>query len=131
MQALRLGNYLTETKPLKFLHRGDGEWAAEADNDAEPLVLKLGNYLNGASVSKPGDGGLAPPLDLPHPSSDGAAPPAFDHPTSENVAVAVSVDVPVLERAQEGFDLPASSLEAARAAAVAEEAPATVVVATG
>ena len=40
-QALRLGTFLNETKPLKILH------GSESAESAVPLVLRLGNYLNG------------------------------------------------------------------------------------
>ena len=50
LQALRLGTFLNETKPLKFLHSA-GE---EGDKDEkEPLVLRLGNYLNGGKGETP------------------------------------------------------------------------------
>lgn len=42
-QALRLGTFLNETKPIKLLHR-DGE-----SKPSEPIVLRLGNYLSGGA----------------------------------------------------------------------------------
>uniref|UniRef100_A0A7S3U8I2 Uncharacterized protein n=1 Tax=Strombidinopsis acuminata TaxID=141414 RepID=A0A7S3U8I2_9SPIT len=50
--ALRLGTFLSETKPLKFLHLGDKESSEDAAVKGEPLVLKLGNYLNGTAKTK-------------------------------------------------------------------------------
>jgi len=49
-QALRLGTFLAETKPLKFLHASDAEAGAPAPSGA-PLVLRLGTYLNGGDDS--------------------------------------------------------------------------------
>lgn len=118
MQALRLGNFLTETKPLKFLHRGDGEHASDTDVNAEPLVLKLGNYLNGASMPKPGDAETTPATDADHRSGE------------EDTAMALSMDEPAAERAEEGAALPTATSKSAPAAAVAEEPPTTAVVST-
>jgi hypothetical protein len=116
---LRLGNYLSETKPLKFLHKREGGQAASADADTEPLVLKLGNYLNGASVPKPGD-------------APAAGAPETDHAISDDAAAEVLVDASMAEPAQEKDHLPAANSGSAPAAAVPEEPSAsTVVAATG
>lgn len=151
-QALRLGNFLTETKPLKFLHKSDGEQAAGADTDAEPLVLKLGNYLNGASgpksgdaspsvpksddaVPKSGDAGASVPktsdagASVSKPADAGpASAPAAQQPSSDDAPVSLSVVAPAAEPAQVGGDVPAATSEPAPAAPVAEEPPTAVVV---
>ncbi|KAL1503757.1 hypothetical protein AB1Y20_012226 [Prymnesium parvum] len=78
--ALRLGTFLNETKPLKLLHP-----ASETESDpAEPVVLRLGNYLLGSKEESPAPGER---------SSEPAAPPtsaaetaSFSHKVDESTA---------------------------------------------
>ena len=51
LQALRLGTFLNETKPVKVLHRGEGQPSPSSgpSDPSDPMVLRLGNYLSGGA----------------------------------------------------------------------------------
>ena len=90
--ALRLGTFLNETKPIGLLHRRKDGGAEDADDpetlasSSEPLVLRLGNYLqarsaasspstmaaaNAQAAPSPVDGSLAPSRTAAEPATAG------------------------------------------------------------
>jgi hypothetical protein len=54
-QALRLGTFLNETKPIGLLHRSKPEGEEPEGEPRVPLVLRLGNYLNGGESPTTGE----------------------------------------------------------------------------
>lgn len=63
VQALRLGTFLNETKPIKALHKSVREGQEKDAVPSNPLVLRLGNYLNGDKAAEySGDSAAAAPL---------------------------------------------------------------------
>ena len=67
-QALRLGNFLNETKPLNFLH--------SSPETRDPYVLRLGRYLNNEPAAPPAPSGPPPEPGVPVSASEPAAEPA-------------------------------------------------------
>ena len=95
LQALRLGTFLNETKPVKVLHRGEGQPSASSDpsdpsEPKDPIVLRLGNYLSGgapqpqpqppASAPAAAAAPASPRSPLPAPAACPLRPPTRDPP---------------------------------------------------
>ena len=87
LQALRLGTFLNETKPIGLLHRREGE---DSNSPSKPLVMRLGDYLNGESI----DGGpaAAPAVEVPPAAIPSPLPPSKP-PTDPAAAIAAAATV--------------------------------------
>ena len=67
-QALRLGNFINETQPIKVFHQGSDDASGEQPKEPkDPLVLRLGNYLSGSKEAPTSAG--PPPVEPPPPSA--------------------------------------------------------------
>ena len=97
LQALRLGTFLNETKPIGLLHRNKASDSADdSTSPSKPLVLRLGDYLNGessdaATASDAAASVAVPPSTIPSPSPPKASAAAHEPPT------AAAVPVPAVE----------------------------------
>ena len=67
-QALRLGNFINETQPIKVFHQGSDDASGEQPKEPkDPLVLRLGNYLSGSKEAP--TSAEPPPVEPPPPSA--------------------------------------------------------------